>query len=520
MGKIIEKIIDQFDLGMTQDPRISNERFSQLIKNFEAHTFIRKLVPLHEQDNGDSSAATNKIQNFTIAGYVGVPPTDYRLFGLGVSGTKARVFVNASFISSTWTSHATASAMTAVDFELFIYYPKTRRLYGASDGSLIWSCDPVSGGSGFDETDGNDEFAHTLATSYRNPRSSSSGNRPNISGLVHSKDDIMYIGYDNIIVSNDGSGDWTDPALTLPVDMVITSLSEYGNYLAIGVKSANEIGGSLVLLWDRNSTANDISEKIDWGEGNLQILEEIDGVLIGVSIAGTTITQVLSKITFRYYAGGKPVVFKQFISEANYTSNNLPRYKRKVNNYLYFPMKIKLNDSTQEGIWKVGRHVGSGQFMVSIERAPNNDTDLTSGEIHGFIKNGDIMFIAYTDNGVLAMTATDISGDDSASSIYESLIFGDQRKKFKLIAAGVMTEAMPSNGQIILGYKKDEETSYTTIFTNGTDSDIYHEAVNIESSGDTLPEFREISFQIKSTGGAVLTGLYFKAEEISNNPSS
>ena len=505
------KIINQFDLGMAQDARIGNDRYAQLIKGFEAHTFIRKLVPFHESDIGDASASTNKIQNFAVGDIDDAG--DYRLHGLGVvsGGSRANIFQNDSLISATWTAVGNSATGTATDFELFVYYEKTGKLYGARDGTHIWSYDIVA--DSFNDTE------RALATAYKNSRSASATNRPFLSGLVHSKDDILYIGYDNIIIKNN-NGSWTDPTLTLPTHFRITSLSEYGNYLAIGVRSSNQVGSSLVLLWDRDSTVNDISEKIDWGEGNLQILEEVDGVLIGVSIAGTTAAQIFSKITFRYYAGGKPVVFRQFISEATYVANNLPRYKRKVNNYLYFPLTIKLNGTTQEGIWKVGRHIGSGQFTVSMDRPPNGDTALTSGELHGFILNGDIMFIAYTDNGSLAMTITDISTNYSDSAVYESIIFGDQRKKFKLIAAGVMTEAMPAAGQIILKYKKDEETSYTTIFTNGTSSDIYHEAVNIESSGDTLPEYREISFQILSTGGAVITGLYFKFEELDANLTS
>jgi len=63
-----------------------------------------------------------------------------------------------------------------------------------------------------------------------------------------------------------------------------------------------------------------------------------------------------------------------------------------------------------------------------------------------------------------------------------------------------------------LKYKKDAETSFTTIFTHNTDDSLFHEAVNIESSGATLPEFRELSLRIESTGGAVITGYWAQAE--------
>ena len=89
-----------------------------------------------------------------------------------------------------------------------------------------------------------------------------------------------------------------------------------------------------------------------------------------------------------------------------------------------------------------------------------------------------------------------------------------------------MTEALPSGAQIVLSYMINGETTYTTIFTQTVDDtddidylSIYHEAINIESSGATLPTFREISFRIASTGNAVVTGLKFKYEEINDEIS-
>jgi len=78
-----------------------------------------------------------------------------------------------------------------------------------------------------------------------------------------------------------------------------------------------------------------------------------------------------------------------------------------------------------------------------------------------------------------------------------------------------MTEALPTNGQIVLKYRKDKDLvdgAWTTIFTEATDDSIEFDAINI--SGATLPEYKEIQFRIESTGGAVITGLKWKAEII------
>lgn len=560
MGKIYEKIITRFDGGITNDPREKDFRFARLVRNFDAHSYSNKLVPFFASSDGDASSATNKMQNFVVAKYAA---NDYRIFGLGVSGTKAKVFVNDSLISTSWTglTKGTASSQTAVDFELFIYYAKTGRIYGAADGTTIWSCDPADSVA-FDESDNDDQYAITLATTYDNPRSSAATNRPYIGGLVHSKDDVLYVFHDNIISKNNGTT-WTDPALTLPTNRRITSICEYGNYLAIATKTIGEVGNSVVYLWDRDSSLATLSESVDWGEGNLQILENIEGALVGISISATTATILLSKITFRYYTGGVPIIFRQIISEAIYASNDLPRTKRKVDNHLYFSMKIKIGGTTHEGLWKVGKNIITKQLTLSMDRGANNDSALTTGEIHSFYVIGDIVFISYTDDSALAMALVPFTGSYTANSIYESLILNgnDSSKTKKLLGVTTMSESLPTAGRVTLKYKKDNETTWTTIFTDSTttagsfivgreykivsvgttdfttigasastvgivfvatgvgsgtgtaiDNLISHSAINI--SGATLPQYKEIQYQIISKGGAVITGLKFRYEII------
>jgi len=67
---------------------------------------------------------------------------------------------------------------------------------------------------------------------------------------------------------------------------------------------------------------------------------------------------------------------------------------------------------------------------------------------------------------------------------------------------------------VVLSYKKDGDTSWTQIFSHSTLNSLSHSAVNIESTGVTLPEYREIQFQIQSVGGAVFTGGKAHAEQL------
>jgi hypothetical protein len=177
-------------------------------------------------------------------------------------------------------------------------------------------------------------------------------------------------------------------------------------------------------------------------------------------------------------------------------------------------MSLSHHGATREGLWSIG--VKDGVWSIVFERSPNNDTALTSGTLEGFFIAGDYAFLAYQDNGTFGLSKTRNTASYTATSVYETKIYngGEASLKKKLIGVTVMTEYLPTNGQIVVKYKKDEETSFSAaIFTEATDNSISHSAVNIESSGATLPQdYKEISFRIESTGGAVVTGFSFMEE--------
>ncbi len=194
----------------------------------------------------------------------------------------------------------------------------------------------------------------------------------------------------------------------------------------------------------------------------------------------------------------------------------------------------------------------------------NNDTALTNGQPKGFLKFGDWLVASFDDNGTYKTTDTNNSAAfSSQTSIYQTLIFGESYLKFKIKSVGVMTTPLPAGGTVALSYKKDAETAFTTIFSHttvtagsfvagikytilsvgttdftaigasantvgvefvatgvgsgtgvGARFPLFHEAINIESSGAQLPQFRELTLQIASMGGAEITGFWIQAEEI------
>jgi len=501
MGKQIETIISRWDGGMVNDPRDPTENTCQVVSNFDILTDASRMLPYRSSESGDSAPTTSKKQNFAVALRTG---TTHKLYGLGVvSGVGlAEVLMkgvttggSSDLGDSGWeTPTNNQSSSGATSFNLFVYYRKTGLIYGARAGTNIWAFDPSSSAVWVD--------THR-AIAYTNIAQ----------GIVHSKDDILYIGYDNKIAKND-NGSWTDAALTLPSHLFVTSLAEYGNYLAIAMAPLDGVGNSRVFIWDRDSSLTTLADTIDWGTEKLQVIETIDGVLVGVALSGGNSTRFGDRIVFRYLSGSNAIKFQEFI--AGNTSTTLPIAKQKINNRLYFMMTVSINGATREGVWSVGRNTPSSPFSIVHERTQNNNTALVSGLLNNFFLLGDFMFISYQSDGAFALSKTNDTATHTATAIYESKIFsdGDNSLIKKLVGVTVMTEYLPTAGQVVLKYKLDQETTYTTIFTNTTDNSISHSAVNIESTGITLPEYKEISFRIESTGNAVVTGFSFKSEII------
>lgn len=538
MAKIIETQIDKWNGGVVLDPRDRRENVCQALTNFDVLTFPNKMVPYRDSEDGDSAATTSAKENWTTAIFSGsgtsASPYVWRLYALGrVSGeSRAEILTKALTTGAAndlddngWATPSGnyQSASGATDFELFVYYRKTGRIYGAKTGTDIWSVDS------------------TFATAFIESETAISYNTI-AQGLVHSKDDILYIPYDNKIAKND-NGNWTNEAIVLPSHFEITSICEYGNYIAIACQpisnnadattAGTSIGKSRVFLWDRNSSLTTLSESIEWGEENLRILEEIDGFLVGVSIsasvgASNQAIRHFDRIIFRAYSPQTGVrKFEEFLGALPVTAvsipivGNFPLHKQKYNGRLYFMLRFtfKRNLSetgiTREGVWSVGR--SGDRFSIIHERTPNNDTALvatSSVALMGFYIVGDYMFIAYISGGTRGQTKTNDTASFTATSIWESQVFngGDASKQKDLTGLSVMHDYLPTAGSVLVRYKKDEDifdgTDWQTILTNTTDNSL---SASVASGASSMPkDYKEIQFRLESTGGAEITAFSFR----------
>ena len=534
-GNIRETYLDRFDGGLVNDPRDPRGNVCRMVSNYDVITNPRKMTPYHQTEDGNTSQSADTIRNFAVALRTG---TTYSIYGLGrISAVSnlAKIYYKdltsgaaKDLDDNDWSAAASGESATgsATNFNLFTYYRKTGMIYGARDGSNIWNFSPT--GAGFTDS--------SVAVTYTDIGQ----------GLVHSKDDILYIPYYNngggaglksAVAKYDGTT-WTTTsgivaALLLPDYLAPVSICEMGSLIATGCTPASAEGNSIVYFWNRDSTLTTVSESVDWGPDVLRILEYIDGELIGISQQGgasapggvnpRTASSLQDRIIFRRLEGNRAVKFLEIVRDGDVTnvgSTRIPIAKQKVNNRLFFMMLVEFGGVVRDGLWSIGKN-SFGEWTLIHEQTTNNDTALVVGDtLENFYVLDDFRFmVSQNAAGTWSMTKT-AEGPTAFShySVYETVRYngGDSSLVKDLTGATVTHEPLPANASVEVAYRTDEDTAWTLILTSDTDNAISKSAVNIESSGAALPkDYREIQFRLRSTGGASgegaeITGFSFK----------
>lgn len=516
MGKIVQTFINKFDGGIRNDPRDPSENTAKIVTNFDVFSNPSKMTPYRSKEAIVNSG--NQLQNFCTAIRSG---TTHDLFMLGQNSSKANILAmkiaitggnDLSTITPYTPNFGAQTVGSLTHYELFLYYKKVGLVLGARDNRYIWAFDPTS------VLTFQDTYYDTGAT-FTNIAQ----------GIVHSNDDIAYIPIDNKIYYNN-NGSW-GLGITLPNNYYISSICEFGIYLAIACAPLSGVGNSRVFLWDRNTSSVLFTGSVDWGDGNIRVLEEIEGYLVGISISGgnSLSTRFFDNVIFKYYSNAPGAQSPQGAVEfqrltgtlANITGVypamfSFPIAKQKVNNRIYFMLAIKLlngltaESAVREGVWSITKKPGDG-FALVHERTPNDDTALTTGQLKGFFVVGDFMFISYVSSGTYGLSKTDDQATFGATSIYEKRFNGGDSSLVKdLVGISVMTEPLPSTGSVTLKYLTDQNTSYTTIFTNTTLNSLSY---SVEGLSGLLPKnYKELQLRIESTGGAEITAYSFEEE--------
>lgn len=487
-SKPLQIQIGDFFGGISDDPRAVNVNVFQISKHFDIFSQPNRLIPYRsfEADTNDGSTSTGMkqyyVRDFTYSS------SSAALYGLGQNGTgMTKIVYKADATIGNWTLPSSSEGNGAVLNGCLVEYKDY--LWGFQGANQVWRWGTISGGSG----------------SITN----SQGTVANITSVaqgVIGTDDNLYLPYNNKLVRVTSGGTVNDGVLTLPTNFKITSICNFGKYLAIACAPVSTFNGtSKVFLW--NFTSTDVQESIDWGEGEIRILETIEGLLVGVTdrYLNNATGAGRGSMIIQTYQGGSPQVVKEVFTAA-LVGKTMPISKAVKNNRIFFAAKIMTNSAGtlyNEGIWSFGRKNVNYPYTLTLDLI---DENINTSGIQAFGTAANYFFITHSADGSIDKT------DDSAlytfTSIMESQIFdfGDPTLTKQLNQVSIYTAPILTGGSVTVKYKNDADTNFTTIGTLNTVGALSRDFYNIESAGADFASHKEITIRVESTGGVEITG--------------
>lgn len=491
MSKTVEIKINNFSGGVSDDPRENNATKFQVAKHFDSFSNPTRLTPYRslEADTHDGSTATG-MKQYLVKDFA-YSSTNAKLFGLGQTGAGlSKVVEKADATTGNWTLPASSEGNGAVWNGCFFEFQGALWFLQGTNQLANWVI-------------ATNTITNSVATVGSTITSVANG--------VIASDANAYFAYNNVIVRIAPGLTVTDSAKTVPSNYKITSLTNYGNYLAIGCAPISTYNGqSKVFLWNLSSDL--FQESIDWGEGELRVLETIEGYLVGVTdrYLNNAVGAGRGSMIIQMYSDGVPQVVKEVFTQA-LTGKSIPQTKFVKNNRLFFAAKIMTNSAGttyNEGIWSFGRKNVNYPFALNLDVIDENiDTD----GIQAIGSAANYFFITHSGDG--SIDKTNDSATYAFTSIYESQIFdfGDVDSDKTLISLKVSFKAQASGESLTAKYRVDGATAWTTIGTFDTDGALSHTFVNIEADGSAFASGREYEFRLEGTGGPEITGLVARA---------
>lgn len=333
----------------------------------------------------------------------------------------------------------------------------------------------------------------------------------------------------------------TAPAATkmisIPSGQTIVNMVVYGNYLAI-VCTSSSSGISKMYLWDGITTTT-FTEIVEIGIGDVAGGTILDGVIyVPISLGNRRGFTILA------YSSGRFVAVYSYTGRYNragtYNYTFVGSKPKTASGHIYFLVIGTRSDSTYANIYEaqVFRYGKTNpEYSTSLSCWKTlNSTPLSGGDNPQSLGNDILIYetaigqkqpqmlaaVLYGMEGgyssyyyEMTTTFNALEGTSSASAVIETPVFNDgnpnQKKNLKAVS---LFYGNLATGTAVLKYKKDNETTWTTIFTNGNETTTNHTTNVIESSGANLPQFNEIQYRIELSGNASLTGYKMKYETL------
>lgn len=337
--------------------------------------------------------------------------------------------------------------------------------------------------------------------------------------FVHPLDNILYMVIGTTISTYDGTTFATNTSI-LPSGMNPSSITDYGQYLAIAMYPKSGNGSSIVYLWGRDTTINTLQGVINFGEGIILVLENLDNMLFAVTQTQGNFSRTLrNKVVIKQYAGGAVNVLKTLTvtSGSVITKKTVQTSKVKNDNKIYFCLN---ND---DAVYIIAKNK-SGRYIVTKERYYQNGTVNTPGTFSDVEPNviismiGDTLWVSMQVTGSYTWSQyRSKSNEDTltyaTSSVYKTLINTnmplDDRYKLKHLKSVQIAYTGKTSGTIKVKYSVDGSAMADVISEITTAIEDVKQASQ-DTSGNPLLSGREFQFQIESTGGVEIKELKYE----------
>lgn len=506
--------------GMASDQYSPGPGEFAITKHFDVLSYPKRLQPFRGME---SDAANTGIGNIITA------PSDGFMYAVGVdyptNPTKGQLYYRDPSGPNNFAAFGTPQLSGQnVTYDFLVDYMaagNVRTLHWASNNILVASALSGTGTS-----------AATQALTF-----STIGQ-----GLVHPKDQNLYFPYRTSSAQYIGKispnatpfGTYNATALSLPFQYRAYCLSWYGNYLAIPqtTVAGTTQESSVVYLWGRDTSLTTVDEVIPWGNGLLKILNNLGGMLIGVSVAASTDSIAAPQDTNSVYvkiwngAGEAVTVAELNIEHLASVSGPInvsinPRVNFIANNRLYFSVTLDPNDGIQParaGLFSVGKNKIDGGYSIALERMATNAGTETS--VIAAALAADQIAMVHTAVGTVTHNINGLAtaGRFAATSVYESganpdMPADDRQLQKQLMAVRVNHQPLPSGATVTLKYRVDSsgaDSDWLSAYTQTTAGAVFFKTARALAAQFTSG--RNIEFRIESTGGAVITGLAYTYE--------
>ena len=323
--------------------------------------------------------------------------------------------------------------------------------------------------------------------------------------VVHSQDNTLYYAYGKT-VRKYVSGASGSACITLPD--YITSICEYGTYLAIACQSAT---GGTIYLWGRDTSLTTFQDKIPVDTGYLKIIDVIDGYLTAITespyepnFTNQIIFESNYAISARMYSGGtmKLVAETQLMGMTEGgTNHRMSNRKQRRDGCLFF-------HTGSNFLYRFGMN-RSGQYVLSRDQQiAYSGVNVTS--VHNFFLLGEYTYCCQSSSGVsYALARTENNGVWTNTAIYETTVnpamfvedwHMDKVLKRVSIKSTVLNAS--SGASVTVKYSVDGGSYVTLLTQSNTFPALTNRADSYAEVTDSLPlkTGKDFKFRIEATG--------------------